>query len=64
LSVWVLESQNVSTPPLPLQQFQGQYGVNVPGLMAAVLSLRVPIVPLYVVARRQILGGLTAWYGK
>ena len=54
----------MSTLPLALQQFQGQYGVNVPGLMAAVFLSVLPIVLLYVVARRQILGGLTAGFGK
>ena len=58
------QSQNVSTLPLALQQFQGQYGVNVPGLMAAVFLSVLPIVVLYVVARRQLLGGLTAGFGK
>jgi raffinose/stachyose/melibiose transport system permease protein len=64
LSIWVLESQNVSTPPLALQQFRGQYGVNVSGLMTAVFLSVLPIIILYVVARRQILGGLTAGFGK
>src|SRR5215204_55111 len=58
------QSQNVSTLPLALQQFQGQYGVNVPGLMAAVFLSVLPIILLYVVARRQLLGGLTAGFGK
>jgi raffinose/stachyose/melibiose transport system permease protein len=58
------QSQNVSTLPLALQQFQGQYGVNVPGLMAAVFLSVLPIVVLYIVARRQLLGGLTAGFGK
>ena len=58
------QSPNVSTLPLALQQFQGQYGVNVPGLMAAVFLSVLPIIILYVVARRQILGGLTAGFGK
>ena len=64
MSVWVLESHNVSTLPLALQQFQGQYGVNVPGLMAAVFLSVLPIILLCVVALRQILGGLTVGFGK
>lgn len=58
------QSSNVQTLPLALQQFQGQYGVNVPGLMAAVFLSVLPIIVLYVVARRQLLGGLTAGFGK
>ena len=54
----------MATLPLALQQFKGQYGVNVPGLMAAVFLSVLPIIVLYVVARRQLLGGLTAGFGK
>ncbi|GAB3484537.1 carbohydrate ABC transporter permease [Nocardiopsis coralliicola] len=58
------QSANVQTAPLALQQFQGQYGINVPGLMSAVFLSVVPVLLLYVVARRQILGGLTAGFGR
>lgn len=58
------QSSNIQTLPLALQQFQGQYGVNVPGLMAAVFLSVLPIIVLYVIARRQLLGGLTAGFGK
>ncbi len=58
------QSSNVQTVPLALQQFQGQYGVNVPGLMAAVFLSTLPLILLYIVARRQLLGGLTAGFGK
>lgn len=58
------QSSNVQTLPLALQQFQGQYGTNVPGLMAAVFLSALPIIFLYMVARRQLLGGLTAGFGK
>lgn len=58
------QSSNVRTVPLALREFQGQYGVNVPGIMAAVILSALPIVFLYVVARRQLLGGLTAGFGR
>lgn len=58
------QSANVQTVPLALQQFQGQYGINVPGLMAAVFLSTLPIIVLYILARRQLLGGLTAGFGK
>ena len=32
------QSSNVSTLPLALQQFQGQFGINVPGLMAGAVA--------------------------
>ena len=58
------QSSNVQTLPLALQQFQGQFGTDVPGLMAAVFLSTLPIIFLYIVARRQLLGGLTAGFGK
>ena len=58
------QSSNVRTIPLALREFQGEYGVNVPGIMAAVILSVLPIVVLYVVARRQLLGGLIAGFGK
>ncbi|BBL80922.1 ABC transporter permease [Rubrobacter xylanophilus] len=58
------QSSNIQTLPLALQQFQGQYGVNVPGLMAAVFLSVLPVMMLYLIARRQLLGGLTAGFGK
>lgn len=58
------QSSNVRTIPLALQQFQGQYGVDVPGLMAAVFLSTLPIIVLYIVARRQLLGGLAAGFGR
>jgi raffinose/stachyose/melibiose transport system permease protein len=58
------QSSNVRTIPLALREFQGEYGVNVPGIMAAVILSVLPIVVLYIVARRQLLGGLIAGFGK
>jgi raffinose/stachyose/melibiose transport system permease protein len=58
------QSNNVRTIPLALREFQGEYGVNVPGIMAAVMLSVLPIVVLYIVARRQLLGGLIAGFGK
>ena len=60
----VVALESMATRPLALQRFQGQYGVNVPGLMAAVFLSVLPTIVLYVVARRQLLGGLTAGFGK
>jgi raffinose/stachyose/melibiose transport system permease protein len=58
------QSNNVRTVPLALREFQGQYGINVPGIMAAVILSALPIIFLYVVARRQLLSGLTSGFGK
>ena len=58
------QSSNIRVLPLALREFQGQFGINVPGLMAAVFLSSLPIIFLYVVARRQLIGGLTAGFGK
>ncbi|MGY1857253.1 carbohydrate ABC transporter permease [Modestobacter sp. SYSU DS0290] len=49
---------------LGLWDFQGQFGTNVPGLLAAVTLSVVPIFVLYLFGRRYLLGGLTAGFGK
>ena len=50
--------------PLALWTFQGQYSVNIPAVLAAVMLTTVPVLVLYVVGRRQLLSGLTAGFSK
>jgi raffinose/stachyose/melibiose transport system permease protein len=50
--------------PLAIWAFQGQYGVNVPAVLASVVLTTLPILILYAVGRRQLLSGLTAGFGK
>jgi raffinose/stachyose/melibiose transport system permease protein len=50
--------------PLALWTFQGQYSVNVPAILAAVMLTTLPILILYVVGRRQLMSGLTAGFSK
>jgi raffinose/stachyose/melibiose transport system permease protein len=53
------------TLPLGLWSFQeGQYGVNVPAVLAAVVITTLPILLLYAIGRRQLLSGLTAGFSK
>ena len=58
------QSQNVRVLPLALWSYQGQFGINVPALLAAVILSAVPIILLYIVGRRQLLSGLTAGFGR
>jgi xylobiose transport system permease protein len=58
------QSKSQRTLTVGLQDFQGQFGVNVPGLLAAVTLSVVPIFLLYLFGRRYLLGGLTAGFGK
>ena len=72
LSVWngfilpliLTQSPDQRTLPLALWAFQGQYGVNVPAVMASVVLTTLPILALYALGRRQLLSGLTAGFGK
>ncbi len=52
------------TLPLALWTFQGQYGVNVPAVLASVVLTTLPILIFYAVGRRQLLSGLTAGFSK
>ena len=52
------------TLPLALWTFQGQYGVNVPAVLASVVLTTLPILILYALGRRQLLSGLTAGFSK
>ncbi|MDR7280646.1 carbohydrate ABC transporter permease [Catenuloplanes atrovinosus] len=49
---------------LGLWHYQGQYAVNVPGLMMAVLLSTLPIFLLYLFARRWLIAGLAGVGGK
>ncbi|GAB3364078.1 carbohydrate ABC transporter permease [Modestobacter lapidis] len=58
------QSQSTRVLTLGLWDFQGQFGTNVPGLLAAVTLSVVPIFVLYLIGRRYLLSGLTAGFGK
>jgi raffinose/stachyose/melibiose transport system permease protein len=64
LPLVLTQSPNLRVLPLALRTFQGQYGINVPAVLAAVLLSALPILVLYVVGRRQMLSGLTAGFTK
>ncbi|MFF4837032.1 carbohydrate ABC transporter permease [Streptomyces sp. NPDC001315] len=52
------------TLPLALWTFQGQYGVNVPAVLASVVLTTLPVLVLYAFGRRQLLSGLTAGFSR
>lgn len=72
LTVWnnfllpliLIQSPEQRPLPLALWNYQGQYGINVPAVLASVVLTTLPILILYVVGRRQLLSGLTAGFGK
>jgi raffinose/stachyose/melibiose transport system permease protein len=72
LNVWngflfaliLTQSPEKRVMPLAPWAFQGEYQVNIPAVLAAVVLSTLPILILYIVGRRQLLRGLTAGFGK
>ncbi len=64
LPLILTQKPEMRTLPLALWTFQGQYGVNVPAVLASVVLTTLPILIFYAVGRRQLLSGLTAGFGK
>ncbi|HWM40576.1 MAG TPA: carbohydrate ABC transporter permease [Streptomyces sp.] len=58
------QSQDQQILTLNLWNFQTEYGVNVPGLMTAVLLSAAPVFIAYVLARRWIVAGLAGLGGR
>lgn len=50
--------------PLALTLYRGQYGIDVPATMAAVVLSTLPVAVLFVLARRRLAAGLTAGFSK
>ncbi|MDA8295405.1 MAG: carbohydrate ABC transporter permease [Actinomycetota bacterium] len=67
LNVWnnfllplvLTQSNSNAVLPLGLFKFQGEYGIDVPAIMAAVLLSVIPLVILYIAMRRQFVRGLS-----
>ncbi|WP_432546575.1 carbohydrate ABC transporter permease [Kineococcus sp. SYSU DK004] len=64
LPLVLTQSPDKRVLPLALWTFQGQYTVNIPAVLAAVVLSTLPILVLYVVGRRQLIAGLTAGFSK
>lgn len=64
LPLILTQNPDKRTLPLALWTFQGQYGVNVPAVLASVVLTTLPILVFYALGRRQLLSGLTAGFGK
>jgi len=60
LALSLLSSEGNRTIPLGLLNFQGQFATNYTGLAAGVLIAVVPILVLYMLLQKWIVGGLTA----
>ncbi|MBZ6231985.1 carbohydrate ABC transporter permease [Streptomyces olivaceus] len=64
LPLVLTQSPERRTLPLALWTFQGQYSVNVPAVLAAVVLTTLPVLVLYAFGRRQLLSGLTAGFSR
>lgn len=60
LALSLLSSEGKRTIPLGLLNFQGQFATNYTGLAAGILIAVVPILILYMLLQKYIVGGLTA----
>jgi xylobiose transport system permease protein len=58
------QSGNDKTITLGLYNFVSEYGANVPALLAAVVMSAVPILVVYLFARRYLVMGLMGAGGK
>ncbi|MBO0701937.1 MAG: carbohydrate ABC transporter permease [Candidatus Dormibacteraeota bacterium] len=50
--------------PLAIYNFEGEYTINVPAILATVLISAVPVVLFYAVGRRYLVRGLVAGYSR
>ena len=58
------QSPDMRVLPLSLWAFQDEFTVNIPAVLAAVVLSTLPLVALYILARRQLVSGLTAGFNK
>jgi raffinose/stachyose/melibiose transport system permease protein len=58
------QSPGVRVMPLAIVSFQGQYTMNVPVTMAAVILSALPLILAYVFGRRYLLRGMLAGFSK
>lgn len=58
------QSRDVRVLPLSLWEYQGQFGIDVPATLAAVVLSAVPLLIAYMLGRRYIVAGLTAGFSK
>ncbi|PRA04447.1 ABC transporter permease [Arthrobacter sp. MYb211] len=58
------QSSEVRVLPLSLWTYQGEFAVDIPAVLAAVVLSCVPLLAAYIVGRRQLVAGLTAGFSK
>lgn len=72
LNVWnaflfpliLTQSTNNRVLPLSLFNYQGEFNMNIPPVLAAVVLSVIPLFVAYILGRKQMVAGLTAGFGK
>lgn len=72
LNVWngflfplvLTQSTELQVLPLSLWSYQGEFSVNIPAVLSAVVLSVLPILAAYIIGRRQLVSGLTAGFSK
>ncbi|MGD0167965.1 MAG: carbohydrate ABC transporter permease [Gaiellaceae bacterium] len=64
LPLVLTQSASSRVLPFALYDFQTQFGINVPAVLAAVVLTTLPVLAIYLIGRRQLLSGLTAGYSR
>jgi xylobiose transport system permease protein len=64
LPLILTNSPELTVATVGLNQFRSQYSVNVPGLMSAVILTIIPILLVYLFARRALVSGVMGMGGK
>jgi raffinose/stachyose/melibiose transport system permease protein len=58
------QSTGTRVLPLSLWTFQGEFTIDVPAVLAAVVLSSLPLFAAYLVGRRQLVAGMTAGFGR
>jgi raffinose/stachyose/melibiose transport system permease protein len=58
------QSADTRVLPLSLWSFQGQFAIDVPAVLAAVVLSVLPMLAAYVLTRHQLVSGMTAGFGR
>ncbi|ADD42919.1 carbohydrate ABC transporter permease [Stackebrandtia nassauensis] len=58
------QSADTRVLPLSLWSFKGEFAIDVPAVLAAVVLSVLPMLAAYVLTRRQLVSGMTAGFGR
>jgi raffinose/stachyose/melibiose transport system permease protein len=59
-AMMLLQTQKVRTLPLAIWEYQGQYSINIPVIMALLLLSSLPLIVLYIIGQDKLIKGMMA----